>query len=250
MSELWKACRLEEAARPIGGVLFRMVESQEQVATNELVDSLEEQSLLEEMLEAVKPPVRSGSERLHYLLMTPFRYPPLKHGSRYGSRYEPSLFYGSLSANTALAECAYYRLLFWHGMATPPPKRIQTRHTLFQAPYAAQRGIQLQHAPCDEHLATLTHPAEYGQTQALGSAMREAGIEAFEFPSARDPESGDNVALFGPSSLASKRPTFMEEWWCQVNGESVTFLNAATHRATVFQAEHFFVEGHLPQPAF
>ncbi|SCZ68379.1 RES family NAD+ phosphorylase [Thiohalomonas denitrificans] len=249
MSELWTQCRLHEAARRIKGVLFRIVESQEQVATNGLVDSLEEQSVLEEMLEGVKPPVRAGSDRLHYILMTPFRYPPLKYGSRYGRRHEPSLFYGSLSANTALAECAYYRLLFWHGMATPPPKRIQTRHTLFQAQYAAKHGLQLQHAPCDGHRRTLAHPADYSQTQALGSAMREAGIEAFEFPSARDPDGGENVALFGPSSLASKAPTLSESLWCQVNGERVTFLNASENSTAAFQAEHFFHDGRLPQPA-
>lgn len=250
MSELWTQCRLQEAVRPIEGVLFRIVESQEQVATNSLVDSLEEQSVLEEMLERVKPPVRAGSERLHYLLMTPFRYPPLKHGSRFGRRHEPSLFYGSLSANTALAECAYYRLLFWHGMATPPPKRIQTRHTLFQARYAAAQGLQLQHTPCEAHRETLAHPADYSHTQALGSAMREAGIEAFEFPSARDPDGGENVALFGPSGLASEAPTLTEALWCQVNGGSVTFLNVSENRTAVFKAEHFYHDGRLPEPAF
>jgi hypothetical protein len=244
--ELWQQCGLDAAVRPIGGELYRIVESQEQVATLGLVDSLDEQSLLEEMLEAAKPPLPPETRGLHYLLATPFRYPPLRHGSRYGRRHESALFYGSLGPNTCLAECAWYRLLFWHGMDTPPPRRIRTRHALFQAPYAAGRALQLQHPPCERHRAMLAHPADYSATHALGTAMREAGIEAFEFPSARCPERGVNVALFTPSALAAARPAYTEEWWCDVDGEQVTFLNAATRHTQGFAASLFHMDGCLP----
>ena len=49
-----------------------MVEAQHQVSTRKLVDSLEEQALLEELIEASKPPNRTGA-RLHVLLSTPDR---------------------------------------------------------------------------------------------------------------------------------------------------------------------------------
>jgi hypothetical protein len=243
---LWEGCGLEAVVGRIAGELYRIVESQEQVATLGLVDSLDEQSVLEDMLEATKPPRPQNTHGLHYLLATPFRYPPLRHGSRYGRRHEPSLFYGSLSAHTCLAECAWYRLLFWHGMASPPPRRIRTRHTLFQAPYATGRGLRLQDPLCAAHHATLTHPADYTATQTLGAAMREAGIEAFEFPSARCPEGGVNVALFTPSALAATRPAYTEEWWCDVDGEQVTFLNAATRHTQCFAATLFHMDGRLP----
>ncbi|MFA5529116.1 MAG: RES family NAD+ phosphorylase [Thiohalomonadaceae bacterium] len=243
---LWQQCGLEAAVGPIGGELYRIVESQEQVATLGLVDSLDEQSLLEEMLEAVKPPLPPETRGLHYLLATPFRYPPLRHGSRYGRRHEPALFYGSLGPHTCLAECAWYRLLFWHGMEALPTRRIRTRHTLFQAPYAAARGLRLHAPPCAAHQATLAHPSDYTATQALGTAMREAGIDAFEFPSARCPERGVNVALFTPSALAATRPTYTEEWWCDVDGEQVTFLNAATRHTQGFAASLFHEDGRLP----
>lgn len=48
--------------------MLRLVESQEQVATNQLVSSLERQAVLEDMLEATKPRLRKGTETLHYLL--------------------------------------------------------------------------------------------------------------------------------------------------------------------------------------
>lgn len=243
---LWQECGLEAAVCPIEGELYRIVESQEQVATLGLVDSLDEQSLLEEMLEATKPPLPPETNSLHYLLATPFRYPPLRYGSRFGRRHEPSLFYGSLSPDTCLAECAWYRLMFWHGMETPLSRRIRTRHTLFQTAYAAGRGLRLQDQRCDRHRAVLTHPSDYTATQALGSAMREAGIQAFEFPSARCPENGINVGLFTPTALAATRPAYTEEWWCDVDGEQVTFLNTTTSYTRRFAASLFHVDGRLP----
>src|SRR5688500_8455099 len=96
MSDGWAACLAD--ARPVAleGEVLRLVESQEQVATNRLVDTLSEQALLEEPLEATKPPVPlAAAPTLDYLLSTPFRYPPLRHGSRFGRRTEPSLFYAS-----------------------------------------------------------------------------------------------------------------------------------------------------------
>lgn len=103
--------------------------SQEQVATNQLVGSLERQAVLETLLEKTKPSLRVGTESLHYLLAMPFRYPPLKHGSRFGTRSAPSLFYGSQKIGTVLAESAYYRFLFWvrHGHTAD----WETRYTAY-----------------------------------------------------------------------------------------------------------------------
>ena len=68
---------LARRARRSHGRLLRLVESQEQVATNSLVRTLAEQALLEDLIEASKPPLPATGHGLHYLLATPFRYPPL-----------------------------------------------------------------------------------------------------------------------------------------------------------------------------
>ena len=90
MSDLWPLCREALQIGPLVGELLRLVESQEQVAASTLVDDLGEQALLEDLLDNAKPPRRPGTEGLHYLLATPFRYPPLRHGSRFGNRFEPA----------------------------------------------------------------------------------------------------------------------------------------------------------------
>jgi hypothetical protein len=247
--DLWQACGGVELIRPVGGTLRRLVESQEEVATSRLVGSLERQAVLEAMLETTKPRLRVGTEVLHYLLAAPFRYPPLRHGSRFGTRAEPGLLYGSLAVPTVLAEAAYYRLVFWQGMASPPPAPLVTQHTLFSARYRTAQGVQLQRPPCDAHRRVLAHPAEYAATQAIGAAMRSGDVQAFEYRSARDPAGGVNVALLALEALASTKPTGLEPWLCETSGEGVRFLARGGKSLHAFAADAFLVDGRLPQPA-
>ncbi len=245
----WDACLAGIEPTGLSGTLLRLVESQEQVATNRLVGSLARQAVLESLLEGTKPPLRKGTATLHYLLATPFRYPPLRHGSRFGARSEPSLFYGSLETRTVLAEAAYYRFVFWHGMATPPAGKFDTQHTLFGAAYRSAHGLHLQAPPFAEHRAALASPSDYRASQALGTAMRAAGIEAFEFVSARDPEAGINVALFTPRAFARKAPVSQEAWLCELSAERVRFRSARGRDLHEFPLALFLVAGRLPWPA-
>lgn len=245
----WDACLAQATAGPVSGRLLRLVESQEEVATTQLVGSLERQAVLEELLEATKPPRRAGTERLHYLLATPFRYPPLKQGSRFGSRIEPSLFYGSLGLNTVLAEAAYYRFVFWQGMTIPPENKLVTQHTMFEAAYRTGHGLQLHAPPFAAHGKLLAHPSDYAATQALGSKMRQAGIAAFEYLSARDPEGGVNVALFSPDALPDNEPASRESWLCELTGTHARFSAGHNRRVHGFEVDLFRVGGALPRPA-
>lgn len=247
--DIWTLCDGASAVTPIGGELVRIVESQEQIATNALVDSLEEQALLEQLLEQGKPPLPAGGRALHYLLATPFRYPPLRHGSRFGQRHEPGIFYGSATIATALAETAYYRFAFWTGMRVPPPSgALTTAHTAFGAAWATGTGVRLQAPPFDRFAAELRRPDSYAATQALGTRMRAQGVLAFEFASARDPGGGANVALFRAQALASTQPSWQQPWLCETRPDRVTFLSSTTGTVR-HPVDHFLVDGRLPLPA-
>lgn len=248
--DLWGTCQETLPIAPIAGVLTRVVESQQQIATLALVDDLAEQALLETLIEGSKPALPPAAAGLHYLLATPFRYPPLRHGSRFGRAFEPSLFYGAQRATTALAEAAYYRFVFWSAMAEPPPGgRLRTQHSVFRARYRGERGVRLHQPPCAAHEAVLRAPADYRATQALGSALREAGVGAIEYLSARDPGRGVNVALFGPEALASRAPLGLTPWLCETSAEEVRFAGADGPGLVRFPLADFLVDGRLPLPA-
>src|SRR6202035_5485993 len=102
-------------ARALAGTCWRLVEAQHHVSTLKLVDSVDEQRVLEDLIEGTKPAVPPECRGLHYLLATPFRY-----GAVYptGSRFRRSgrsegVFYASETPVTAAAEIAFYRLLFF-----------------------------------------------------------------------------------------------------------------------------------------
>ena len=174
---------------------------------------------------------------------------PLPWGSRFGSRFEPGLFYAARSVATTLAEGAYYRCVFWSGMSVPPPRPLNTRHTMFRVGLRAERGLRLQAPPFDAYEGVLTHPQHYGATQVLGRAMREEGIGAFEYRSARDPGLGINVALFSPAALGTERPDRLEEWLCSTDADRVTYYSRHGGGVQDFPLETFLVDGALPRPA-
>src|SRR5204862_2427670 len=93
-SSIWTRCAGDSELRALRASPWRAVEAQHQVSTRKLVDSAEEQELLEELIDRTKPPDMTAG-KTHYLLATPFRYPPLRHGSRFGTRHERGIWYGS-----------------------------------------------------------------------------------------------------------------------------------------------------------
>ncbi len=251
MEDIWQLCNGNSHITPLQMLSFRLVESQEQIATNLLVDSADEQQVLEQLLEHSKPPLPENSADYHYFIATPFRYPPLKFGSRFGSRNCNGIFYASADIATAIAECAYYRFVFWYGMAEPPPRgRLDTVHTGFMVQMKTAHGVHLERPPFDQFRETVSHPADYRSTQLLGEEMRTGKVEAFSYPSSRDPQTGINIAAFTLSAIASKKPQDRQQWLCTTQAERVSFIKMlARNEMYSFTIEQFHHHHQLPQPA-
>jgi len=242
----WDVCLKKSKPVTLKGQLFRVVESQEQIATSQLVDDFDEQALLENLLEQTKPPVPQVANKLSYLLYTPFRYPPLIYGSRFGKRYEPSLFYGARSLPTALSETAYYRLYFWYGMEIAPKSdHLTTQHTAFTADIFTSKGLHLHQPPFAQYQKQLTDKSSYQHSQPLGTAMREQVVKAFEFTSARDKDGGINIALFYPQVLKSQKPTSLNAILCATSDAGVEFIDEEK-RVYQYATEYFEERGRFP----
>jgi len=253
MSEtLWQRSGGTDHLRDYAGEPWRVVEAQHRISTRKLVDSDEEQVLLEQLLDNVKPPVPTdpGLGRLHYLLSTPFRYPPLLHGSRFGARSERSLFYGSEDLPTAFAEVAYYRLLFLkHSAADLSP--LQVELTAFRVPVASGRAIDLTVSPFDAFRRSLISRSSYRVTQALGRDMRAADVQLFRYESARNRHRGVNVGIYTASVFRAKRPRALQTWLCVATPQEVEFSRKTYFQRDVhhFPRADFAVRGKLPDPA-
>jgi hypothetical protein len=250
MSDIWTRCEGDKQLQSFDSLAYRIVESQEKVATMSLVDTSAEQLLLESLLEYSKP-ASATSDKLHYLLSTPFRYPPLAHGSRFGVKSQGGLFYASLSTTTTLAECAYYRFVFWYGMEIPPPaQRIMSDYTSFAVSVATHQAILLHQEPFLSYREQISHPANYQHSQQLGESMREADVEACSYFSARDQHNGINIGLFSPKALKSREPQSKKLWSCVVTENQVSFIQLhATAEAYNFPLSDFLYNDSLPMPA-
>jgi hypothetical protein len=252
---IWQRCHGSQQIKSVVGVLYRLVESQEEIATIGYVDTLEEQAVLEDLLDQAKPAYGDLSQKTsvddyHYLLKTPFRYPPLPWGSRFGRRHEMGIFYGGCGVEVTLVESAFYRFVFWFSIDAKPVKAmIKSQHHVFSVEYASQHGVKLQSAAFAAEQSLLIHASDYHACQNLGSAMREAGVEAFEYTSARDPERGICVGLFNLAPLATKEPKSKANWFCEVSARRVAFRESESSDVIAFAVDDFLVDGEFPQPA-
>jgi len=193
---IWTRCAGPSEARRLTGRFRRVVEAQFRNSTRKLVDSDDEQRVLEQLLDArAKLPVPAGFEDLHYLLYTPFRHPPLRHGSRFGTRQERGILYAARELATAFAEVAYYRLLFLQGSAAVLGP-VQVELTAFSFRVAAQRGIDLSQPPFREFEERISSPVSCVDSQRLGAEMRASGVQACLYVSARARGRRLNLAVF------------------------------------------------------
>lgn len=219
---------------------WRLVEAQHVVSTLKLVDTLEEQELLERLLEELKPPVPPECRHLHYLLSTPFRYgAPYPRGSRFRRPgMTPGVFYGSQSVTTAVAEMAFARLLFFaESPGTPWPVNA-SEHTAFSVRVRTTAGLDLSAAPFDRQAQTWSHPTDYAPCHALADAARAAGVEALRYRSARDP-GGLNVALLTCRAFSSRAPLGRQAWRLHLGATGVRALCDFPPQRLAFDREAF-----------
>ena len=249
---IWQECDGAKLIRRLTARAWRAVEAQHVISTRKLVDSDAEQQLLEELIDRSKPRLARSAElgRLHYLLSTPFRYPPLPHGSRFGTRAEMGIWYGAENQRTLFAEIAYYRLLFLEGTRAELPVLL-VELTAFVAPLRTHKGIDLTRAPFSAHTARISSKTSYSVSQRLGTDMRATGVEAFRFRSARDPEGGSNLGVFRPAAFASRRPAALETWLSVTTRNVVEISRKDFFRKQTFRFERelFCVRGKLPSAA-
>lgn len=186
------------------GQILRYVERQSLITTSELVDGQADQLRLEELLEGSKPPT-GDAHGLHWLLRSPFRYPPLPNGSRFGRPHERGVFYASETLLALEAEAAFYSFKFFQDMAVPPPSPIRREFTVIRARLSTDRLVDIS-SRADVDL--LVDPLSWGRSQPFGTQVRASGADAIRYPSARLPQAtrseNCNLAVFTPGALGGQ----------------------------------------------
>ena len=204
---------------------FRMVETQYVAATMRLVDSADEQLVLEEMLEASKPPLPAQAKGSHYLLAAPFRYVP-QTASRFRAVNSAGIWYGSDDAYCACAEIAYWRQRFLLDSVGLMKQPLVTDLSMYEASVKG-RALDLLSHPWVLAQALWMHPSDYVETQKLAALIRDSQTEVtwIRYASVR---ADDHVcaAVFDPHSLTMVTPEGRyETWHCHTTADKVTLSN-------------------------
>lgn len=232
------------------GDIWRIIEGQYFTSTRKLVESQEDQDLLELLIDSAKPlhPSDINPDTFHYLLHTPFRYPPLRYGSRFGSVQERGIWYGAAKATTCMAEVSYYKFLFFDGSEFDF-KPMQSTYSAFTAAVKSVRAYDCQRSLPSQELDQVCSPISYSASIPLGQSLREAGGEVVLYPSSRDPKRGQCLAIYHPSVFAqAKRLKQQQEWTVYTDATHVewrrrTPTGEARHG---YVREQFLIDGKLP----
>ena len=234
---------------PSAGSIWRIVENQEQAATRRITRSAEEQSRLEQLLDDNKPPYLPGTEQLHWLLKPPFRYPPLRHGSRFGSAFQPGILYGSRELTTAMTESAVYLWLF---RAAPvelgPLERISDGRTAIHFGISHDRVSDLTSKAAKKYRGRISAPASYAFSQALGSRLREQHTAAIWFHSARS-TAGVNCAVLDPGAIPAGTEPGQQHWRLQLDASACWWGLAGHDSFEVRYRDVADSSGRIPHPA-
>lgn len=250
---MWHTKKGHQFVHPFSLQAYRIIEDQNRSTTRNIVDTAIEHEILENLIEKNKPNmIYYGDEAhfagLHYLLFTPFRYPPLKRGSRFGNRFERNLFYGSLQLKTAMAEKAFYRFSFIRA-SQGKLSHHSIKLVAFSVHLKVSKGIDLSKEPFIAFRNQISSPVSYEVSQTLGEDMRKTGIEAFISYSARCPENGKNINVFTPAVFSKKEPlekTF-ELWNCYSTQETIEFYsNTPASKSIIFKLENFMIDNTFP----
>ena len=231
-STTWTTREVASNGAALRHTLWRAVEAQHLVSTMALVDSIEEQHVLERLLDDAKPPPPTATTHLHWLLFTPFRYPPPAGGSRFRGPNDPGVFYGADEIRTACAELGYWR---WrHLRDSPALTSMPTRpQTVFQVTIEID-AIDLRTKPFLRDRKHWTDADDYARCQRFGRTARAAGIGAIRYESVRDPQHAACCAVLSPAAFASSVPLEQQTWMLSVGRDRVIW-----QRTHVLQVEQY-----------
>ncbi len=240
-SPTWTRVALSSELQPFEGSCWRLVEAQHRVSTLKLTDTLAEQALLEDLIEESKPIVPAECRHLDFLLATPFRYGALyPHGSRFRRAGRTAgVYYAAERVTTAIAEMAFYRLLFFSESPETAWPSNAAEYTAFSAAVATPSLLDLTQEPLSKDAAIWTDLIAYEGCQAFAEAARKADSDVIRYRSVRDPAEGSNLAILLCRAFAKPAPVERQTWRMRLSASGVRALCEFPQQALEFGRETF-----------
>lgn len=207
---------------PLNELVWRVVESQNRISSDRLVHDPDDQPLLEDLIEQVKPPIPEEAKHLPKLLATPFRYWHEVASRFRRSDEKPGILYTSEFETTAVTEKAFYRLKFLSRSPNANPSRNIVEHTSFTVRADAARSLDLTASPYAERRSDWINPDDYAACQDFAAAARDIKTQAIRYESVRDPTSQANVAILDPAAVNAESFAIVRNWHFRFEAAKLT----------------------------
>ena len=204
------------------GSFWRVVESQNRISSDRLVDDPDNQPLLEELIEEVKPPIPPEARHLPTLLATPFRYWHERASRFRRAKEKPGILYTSETETAAVAELAYYRLLFRTRSPAARASQNIVEHSSFTVAANAGRTLDLTTSPYVRRRADWVNPTDHTLCQEFATAARAIDAQAIRYESVRDPEARANLAIFDPATVDANSLEIVRSWHFRFEGKKLS----------------------------
>lgn len=211
---------------------WRGVEAQHVISTMRLVDSAQEQEVLEQLLERSKPALPVMKARKHYLLSTPFRYRP-QHPSRFRRAGTLGLWYGAEELYAACTEVAYWRHRFILDSVGLLDSELLSEHTFFQAQVTGS-CVNLLEAPWLAARTAWTHGSDYTSTHALADAARDRAVQWICYESMRAPGHRCAAVLDVEALDMVAEGTTQQTWHCKASRRSIMMARDSDRHVWTF----------------
>jgi hypothetical protein len=128
----------------------------------------------------------------------------------------PGVFYGAERVQTAVAEMAFYRLLFYAESPETPWPSNPAEYAAFNSPARSAAALDLTLPPLDRDEIFWTDFDSYEACQTLAEQARAGAVDLIRYRSVRDPDRGCAVALLTPAPFITAEPTRYETWRMKV----------------------------------
>jgi hypothetical protein len=236
----WTADALKSNLKPIDGICWRVVEAQNKVSSLKLVDTLDEQQRLEELLEETKPEFPPELKHHDFLLFTPFRYVPYEHGSRFRRQGQrDGVFYGSEQVETAMAEIAFYRFLFFKESPDIDIPDNAPEYTAFTVKYGTDKALYLTKRPLSDNEDAWMDKESYEACQFLADEARKVECEVIISHSIRCPQNGKNISLISWRAFRSTAPESQQTWRMAIKETEIVAVSDFPRQSLKFSRSDF-----------
>lgn len=232
----WTPAAIASKAEGFANTVCRFVIKDARSSLSKITDTDDELVCVESAIRRQRDLFDQGFRDLHPLLQLPFLAKAYAGGSRFRGEFDPGVFYGADTIQTAAAERGYHH----HRFLKNSPNLITTGPTPFTFFTAkiSVKVVDIRVGPFSKDSAIFKDKNSYVGSQRFASIVRQSGVLGIKYTSVRSHHKGFCIAMLSPEGFASKQPTSWDEnWLCIADAKGARWINnssQASHESMSF----------------